>query len=114
MDNTSDFILLHNSLLVSAADLRKRKKTYAACMNSSISLKDLIPPDVLVAIVKGEEPVGAWGAYLDVFFNECPASWVRGLADENTLTKQDLVRCYKRHKYQPKHFKETLDEAFPE
>jgi len=93
-----------------------QSKTKSACMLASISLKDVIPPEALVGILKGHDPMEQWGPYIGVFFGECPAKIMKGVVEENGLTKQDMEKCYKSLSkfYQTPHFKEIYHDVFPE
>lgn len=96
--------------------MKLQSKTQSACMLTSISLKEVIPPDVLVGILKGHETAGKWGPYIGVFFGECPAKIMKGVMEENGLTMQDLEKCYKKLSkfYQTAHFWEIYSDVFPE
>jgi hypothetical protein len=87
--------------------------THSACLLASISLKEVIPTQVLVGILKGQAPIGDWLSYIGVFFGECPARWIFGVMAENGLTLQDLEKCYKSlpECYQTLHFKEICKHA---
>jgi hypothetical protein len=99
-----------------AADIDKKSATFNACILSSISLKEIIPPQVLVNILKGLEPLGDWEPYIGVFFGECPAKIIHGVVKENGLTKQNLDQCYQSLPvlYQTPHFEEVCPHVFAE
>jgi len=88
--------------------------TYSACILSSISLKAIIPPQVLIDILKGHAPIGDWEPYLGVFFGECPAKVIYGVVKENDLTRQDMEKCYQSlpKGYQAPHFMEICQNVF--
>ena len=87
--------------------------THTACLLASISLKEVIPLQVLVSILKGHAPIGDWVSYIGVFFGECPAKTMHGVMAENGLTLQDLEKCYKGLPtlYQTSHFMEICRHA---
>jgi len=99
-----------------AADIAGKSVTYTACIAVSISLKAIIPPQVLAGILKGHVPVGDWEPYMGVFFGECPAKIIHGVVKENSLTMLDMEKCFQSlpKGYQAPHFKEILQDVFAE
>ena len=77
-----------------AADKIGLNKTYAVCRVISTSLEGIIPPIVLVGILRGNIPIYNWMPHMQVFFDECPANYVQSVIEENRLSKRDLGRCY--------------------
>ena len=96
--------------------MKLQSKTQSACMLASISLKEIISPETLVSILKGHEPIGAWGSWIGVFFTECPAKIVSGVVEENNLTFEDLKLCWQSlpKPYQTSHFSEVCAHVFPQ
>jgi len=105
---------IHWSKAQAASDADK-SITYTACILASISLKEIIAPQTLVGILKGQDPVGDWEPHIGVFFTECPAKIVYGVVEENDLTTQDLEGCWQSlpKPYQTPHFKEVCSHVFP-
>ena len=104
---------IHWSEAQAASDADK-SVTYTACILASISLKEIIPPQVFVSILKGHEPMDKWRPYIGVFFGECPAKIMYGVVKENGLTIHELAKCYQSLPkfYQTPHFGEVCSHVF--
>lgn len=85
-------------------------KTLSSVVSCNVSYKDEITAEILVGILSGKLPIGNWKTHIDVFSNELPGSYIRGVMEENAISMQQLISVFEARPtvFQGQNFKKLM------
>ncbi|MDR3038961.1 MAG: hypothetical protein LBV21_06720 [Candidatus Adiutrix sp.] len=85
----------------------------SAAASVNVSFREILSPDDLVGIFRGQVDPAPWIPHLDIFFNELPRPLLTRFMAENSLTLERLSAVYDslHPAWQGKNFKELRDGA---
>lgn len=72
-----------------------KKYTLSTAMSCSTSLKEIMPPETLVDLLSGKQPLDKqWVHHITVLFSEIPPVYLAHTLAENDLSYEDAEKLY--------------------